>query len=425
MNKVGQLFSTILVMLMMGVGLGCKGEELPAKAVVRPVRAIKVGDIERITGRSFPGHAKATREVELSFRVAGPLISRSANVGDDVKKGQVLGRIDPRDYEVNVRNIEGQLAVARANLAAMRQSRPEEIRRLKASVRKSEAALKLAKTEYDRVMRIKAEDPGAVSKSMVDQRVEQKDRADSELREAIERLRIGEAGARVEDIQAKEAEIRSLRASVASAKDHLRYTYLRAPFDGTIVTTYVENFEDVRAKQPILRLVDTSRIEMIVNIPETLISFAPQVEKVWVRFDPFPDKEIEAKVKEIGTEASETTRTYPVTLIMEQPEEIKILPGMAGKTIRAEGPLPNEATQGGIEVPVSATFSPDNSAKAYVWIIDEKTKAVRRREVKTGILTDRGIKINAGLKTGEWVATAGVHYLREGQKVRILQEKGQ
>ena len=142
---------------------------------------------------------------------------------------------------------------------------------------------------------------------------------------------------------------------------------------------------------------------------------------MFVRFDTFPDREIPAKIKEIGKEASQTTRTYPVTLIMDQPKDMKILPGMAGKTVRAEGGLPDDANNAGIEVPVSATFSPDETDKAYLWVIDEQTKTVSRREVKTGKLTDRGIMITNGLISGEWIATAGVHYLREGQQVRILQ----
>jgi len=307
----------------------------------------------------------------------------------------------------------------------MRQARPEEIGRLKATVNKAEATLKRAESDYKREMRIFKEHPGATSQTSIDKKLEQKDRAEADLRRTREELRIGEAGARAEDVAAKKAEITSLQASVTAAKDELSYTDLRAPFSGTVVTTYVENFEDVRAKQPVVRLVDTSRIEMIVNIPENLISLVPHVKKVFVRFDTFPDREIPAKIKEIGKEASQTTRTYPVTLIMDQPKDMKILPGMAGKTVRAEGGLPDDANNAGIEVPVSATFSPDETDKAYIWVIDEQTKTVSRREVKTGKLTDRGIKITNGLISGEWIATAGVHYLREGQKVRILQEMGQ
>lgn len=350
----------------------CGAEEAAEAPLVRPVKAIKVGDLGQVTGRSFPGRAQATQEANLSFRVSGPLIALPVKVGDEVKKDQVLARIDPRDYQTNLRNVEGQLDRAKAALAR-------------------------AESEYQRELSIFKEDPGATSQAAVDRKREQRDRA--------------------------VADIKSLEASVAAAVDQLAYTYLRAPFDGTIVATFVENFEDVRAKQAIVRLVDTSRVEMVVNIPENLISLIPHVERVWVRFDPFPEKEIAAAVKEIGTEASETTRTFPVTLIMDQPEGVRILPGMAGKTVRAEGNWPAEVAQSGIVVPVSATFSSNDTSMTYVWVIDELTKTVKRREVRTGQLTERGLPILNGLKPGEWVATAGVHYLREGQQVRILEQR--
>ena len=394
-------------------------ESVEKPEVIRPVKAMKVTDVTQMRLRWFPGRAKATREVDLAFRVAGPLITRPANVGDVVKAGDVAAQIDPRDFEVALRNVEGRLEAARAELAAMRQARPEDIRRLKAAVEKAQAANRLGEQEYKRITGIRDEDPGAVSQDMIDRATEQRDRAAAELRRAREDLKIGERGARAEDIAAKDAEIRSLEASVESASDQLGYTHLRAPFDGTIVATYVENFEDVRAKQPIVRLLDTSRIEMTIDISESLISLAPQVKDVTVVFDPFPDREIVAVIKEIGTEASETTRTYPVTLIMDQPEDITILPGMAGKATgrTVEEMAPDQTS---VDIPVSATFTAGSSGQSFVWVIDEQSKTVSRREVKLGQFTDTGVRILEGLELGEWIAIAGVHYLREGQQVRLL-----
>lgn len=365
----GSALCTIVLALLIA---GCGKEEAPKETVARPVKAIKVGDIGQVGGRTFPGQAQATREANLSFRVSGPLITFPVKVGDEVEEGQVLSRIDPRDYQVNLNNVQGQLDRTKAIAAR-------------------------AESEYKRELKIFQEDPGATSKTTVDLKREQRDSA--------------------------RANIKSLQASVAAAKDQLSYTYLRAPYKGTITATYVENFEDVRPKQAIVRVLDHSRIEMVINIPESLISNAPYVKKVFVRFDAFPDREIEATIKEVGREASQTTRTYPVTLIMDQPSDITILPGMAGKTVRVEGNLPDQVKSAGIEVPVSATFSPDETGKTYLWVIDEQTKTVKRREIKTGRLTDRGIAVQEGLKAGEWVATAGAHYLREGQQVRILDEK--
>lgn len=349
---------------------GCQ-EEVPKKEMVRPVRAMQVTDASEFAKRWFPGQAKATQEVDLSFRVAGPLITRPVDVGDTARKGQELARIDPRDFQVELRNVQGQLE-------------------------KTEAELKRAESDYERVIRIQKQDAGAVSQAMIDRK-----------RQLVESSR---------------AEIRSLQAAMDSARDKLDYTYLKAPFDGIVTATYVENYEDVKPKQPIIRLIDHSQIEMIVNIPEVLISQADYLQAAGnalrVRFDTFPDFEIEAQIKEIGKEASKTTRTYPVTLIMDQPEGNKILPGMAGKATRAVG-LPEMESQVDIVIPETAVFSPELK-KTYVWIIDGQTKKVNKREVKTGELLDTGIVIQDGLVTGEWIATAGVHYLKEGQQVSIL-----
>lgn len=211
-----------------------------------------------------------------------------------------------------------------------------------------------------------------------------------------------------------EAGLEVARAEVQIREKALEDSRLYAPFPGTISSILVENHENVRAKQVIMRLLDTSKIEMIVDIPETLISLAPYVKDVKVTFDTFPDREIPATIKEISNEASPLTRTYSVNLIMDQPADIKILPGMAG---RASGrpEVPGNLDETGHEVNVSAVFS-DDAERSHVWVIEDGV--AHRREVEVGQLTARGIIVR-GVKSGEWIAIAGVHTLQEGQKVRI------
>ena len=351
---------------------GCEKEQVAVKKVVRPVMAMKITDEVQFRQRQFPGTAKATQEIDLSFRVSGPLITLPVDIGDDVSTGDVIARIDPRDYEVKLRSAQGELNEAFA-------------------------VVKRAEADYKRIKSIFETDPGAVSQVAVDNALQVRD--------------------------SSRAKVDALSASVATAKDKLSYTHLKAPFDGIVVNKYVENFQDVRAKQAVIRIIDDSHIEMIISIPESLISLVPRARNIEVIFDPFPDRKIPAEIKEIGKEASKTTRTYPVTLIMEQPDDINILPGMAGK---ATGEGPPDAVEGllmGKPVPVNAIFSPDDIEKTYVWIIDEKSKLVRKHEVTTGVLTDYGIMVTDGLDTGDWIAIAGVHNLREGMEVRILEEK--
>ncbi|HEB96761.1 MAG TPA: efflux RND transporter periplasmic adaptor subunit [Sedimenticola thiotaurini] len=347
---------------------GCS-KEPEKKELIRPVFAVQAGTDSGGSGRSFPGRAKANQEVDLSFRVSGPLIELPGDVvGRRYRKGEVIARIDPRDYEVKLQDAEGKLERARS-------------------------ALKRAEGEYRRELQIYKQDPGATSKTAVDRKRDQRDQA---------------AG-----------EVKSLEAAVQAARDNLEYTYLKAPFDGVVTARYVDNFQDVRARQKIVRLLDQSRIQIVVDIPETLISHLPEIEDFWVVFDAFPDHRIPAKLFEVGTEASQTTRTYPVTLIMDPPKDIEILAGMAG---RAYGRL--KSTAGGRPVvPANAVFTPDDEKQSYVWVIDRDSGTVSRRKVTLGPLAANGVIITEGLQPGEWVATAGVHSLHEGQKVRIL-EKG-
>jgi len=346
-------------------GTGCSEE--PVKTVkVRPVRTMRVGDSATFDARSFPGQAKATEEVMLSFRVSGPLITRPVKIGDEVKAGQIVARIDPQDFEVNLRTAEARLEHAKVQF-------------------------RHAEKELARVQRIRVEDSGAASETMEDERLKERDRL--------------------------KAEVRSLEASVQSAQNSLSYTFLKAPFDGRVVATYVENFEDVRPKQPIVRILDMSKVEMWVDVPEGLISLAPYVTEIRIEFDAFSGREIPARIKEIVSEASERTRTYPVNLIMDQPEDIRILPGMAGSA-RGHVVLPGEAAAHGFEIPITAVLTDDNK-NSYVWVIDENAMVARRQQVVLGEMTSRGVHVQ-GLAAGQLIATAGANTLREGQRVRVL-----
>ncbi len=328
-------------------GCGHKDEE---REIVRPVRAMRVEAAEALQKNWFPGRAQAAQEVNLAFEVPGQLIERPVGVGDRVEVGQVLARLDPRDYE-------NDLVAARA-------------------------ARDRSRVNYER--RAEAAKTGAVSKQDVDDA-----RATFEGTEA--RVRIAEKA--VED------------------------TVIRAKFEGTVAATYVENFQNVQAKQAILRVLDTSSVEMWVNVPESLISFTPYVRDVRVRFDAFPGREVPAEIKEVGNEASLTTRTYPVKLSMAQPHDVEILPGMAGQ-VTGRVQTPDEAAVRGVEVPLSALGTDDNRS-SFVWVIDEASGTVSKRPVEIGRATPRGVFVQ-GLEVGQWVATAGAATLVEGQKVRLL-----
>jgi RND family efflux transporter MFP subunit len=347
---------TVFIVLTVCMCIAGCGKEPVEEEIIRPVIAIQVGDPESLSGRTYPGRAAASEEVDLGFELAGTLIARPVNKGDEVKEGQLLAKLDPSDF----------------------------INDLKAA----KAERDRARAYYDRI-RI-AVKSGAVSKQ--------------DLTDAQARLDVANAKVKIKQKQLDDSEI-------------------RAPFDGIIGATYVENYQRVRPKEIVLRLLDISSIKFTVNVPETLISYVPYVTRLWLEFDAFPGKKISARIKEIGAEASLTTRTYPVTVIMDQPADLKILPGMAGN-VTGEAELPESLDFRGIPIPAGAIFTPDDQKEDHVWIFDPATKTVHPRVVKTDRVNTNGIMVLEGIKPGDWIVTAGLHSLHEGQKVSLFDNAG-
>jgi len=330
-------------------------QEPPPPDPIRPIRSLKLVDTSDLDGRRFPGRAKAVLEVDLGFEVSGQLMERPVDVGDKVSAGTLLARLDPREYDN---------ALLRAKAESDR-----------------------AKAYHDRV------------ETAFEQR-------------AVARQEVDDALARYDQA----------RATVAIRQKDVDDTRMIAPFDGVVSNTLVDNFQNVNAKQPVIRFLDVSRIEMVINIPENDINMVPYVKQVRVRFDAISGKDILATIEKVGNEASEATRTFPVTLAMDPfIDGVRIQPGMAGSATAENVELPEQLQRKGVEVPANAIFSPDDegSKKTYVWIVDEKTSTVHRREVTTGELTDRGGTVVTGVQAGERIAIAGVHMLREGQEVRF------
>ncbi|MHC4132072.1 MAG: efflux RND transporter periplasmic adaptor subunit [Planctomycetota bacterium] len=221
-----------------------------------------------------------------------------------------------------------------------------------------------------------------------------------------------------QDLTDAQAQLDVAQANLKVKKKALTDTKIIAPFDGSIAATYVENFQNVQRKQPVLRLLDTSRIEMKIDIPEQLIMLVRYVKDIKVSFDAFPGKKVAAEIKEIGTEASATTRTYPVTVIMDQPQDFTILPGMTGQ-VRGRPDIEAPLSEQGVQVLGSAVF--EKNGKEYVWVLDEAANTVMQQQVEMRGVNAQGVFVE-GIEPGQLVVTAGVHYLSEGQNVRLLDE---
>ncbi len=213
-----------------------------------------------------------------------------------------------------------------------------------------------------------------------------------------------------------------LESQLALDKKALADTTLRAPFDGQVVAVYLDNYTFVPASTQVARLIDISQIEMWVDLPEQFAVMSEQSTDYAVKviFDAYPEKMVDATIKEWGLEASRESRTFPVGLVMDQPEEFTILPGMSGVAF-AETRLEDFGLAEAVEVPAGAIFTPLNQQSSSVWVV-ENNKTLLRPVVVHSINRDT-VVVSSGLKHGEQVVVAGVHSIENGQTVRVLNAK--
>lgn len=229
------------------------------------------------------------------------------------------------------------------------------------------------------------------------------------------------------DLELRRSQRDVTAARLEQAEKNLDYTTLRAPFDGIIGRKYVQNFMDVKAQQEIVDLNDVNNVEIKFDVPESILK---QIQgeikaKVFARFPTTPGKEYPLEFKEIGARADPTTRTFEVTFLMPNPEEVTLLPGMTGEvviklSVSDEGLA---AALSRITIPAIAVMG-DAEGDGFVWIVDKETMTVHKQPVELGPLSgDSGIRIVAGLEGGETVVVAGLTSLREGQKVWLWGSK--
>jgi RND family efflux transporter MFP subunit len=404
-------FSTFIFLF----AAGC-GQQAPRPPeAIRPVKTTVVTAGGKTHVRIFPGKAEATKRVELAFQVPGLLVEFPVKEGQEVKKGELIGRLRQVDFEKPLKERKAQLDRARAALQALRSGeRPEQQRRLDAAVRAAEAKLSNARTEFERNRRLFTQ--RSVAREEVD-RSETNFRLAQEEFQAAREAREKGTVAREEDLAAKEAEVRGLEARVVEANIQLQDSTLRAPYDGKIAQRFVEQNQNVTAKQPIVKFQDPEELEVVVDVPETFMADLRRADIVEIAAE-FPGAsglQIPVHIQEIAQRADPVTQTFQVRAALLTPPNANLLPGMTATvtlTYRRARILGDR-----VSVPISAVFK--DASGEQVWIVDSE-QTVSRREVKLGEASGGQIEIVSGLEPGERIAVAGVTQLSEGMKVRDL-----
>ncbi|WP_417579838.1 efflux RND transporter periplasmic adaptor subunit [Nitrincola sp.] len=206
------------------------------------------------------------------------------------------------------------------------------------------------------------------------------------------------------------------RASVEldRAKQNLIYTEIFAPYDALIADRMADKFTQLAAGTPLVRIQDLSRIEVEIAVPEMLL---PQVQDpagyyVTATLPSVPDRQFELSFKEYATEPDPRSRTYRVTFDMENPTDLRLLPGMSATVrvalIQDKNPLP--------VLPLHALVGEGDQTQVFVY--DPDAQQVALRAVITGRLMAEGIEILEGIQRGEWVVATGAGFLSDGMQVR-------
>lgn len=206
------------------------------------------------------------------------------------------------------------------------------------------------------------------------------------------------------------------KAQKEAAENALKDTKICAPFSGYIQAMYVENFEKIGAGQPIVSLLDLNNLEVAVALSENDFLLKNSFESFSCQFENFKNTKFGLNLIDIERKPN-GDNFFKMRLKLDSQDK-QIVPGMvASVTVSLE-----DAKNNSCKVPVASVFSHKN--KSFVWIFDASKKCVTRREVSMSGFDSQGmVNLSKGLSNGEIIVAAGVHSLKEGQKVKMLVNK--
>jgi RND family efflux transporter MFP subunit len=336
----------------------CQPEAETVPPQVRPVRTVTV--VKREIGEtvSYTGRVEAENEARLAFRIAGRMIERSVNVGDQVGPGQIVAKLEPHN-QLNA------LRTAQAGVAA------------------AQARLNETQNNFDRQKTLLARDVAS--------------RAQFEQAEAV--------------LKTARAELETAEAQLKTAKDQVSYTELRVDAPGIVTATGAEPGEVVQAGQMIIRVARKEGRDAVFDVPAQLLRSAPSDPLITVSLTDDPAVTAIGRVREVSPQADPVTRTFEVKVgLTDPPAAMRLGSTVAGRMTLEAAPI--------IEIPASALTESDR--RPAVWVVDPKSLTVSLRNVEVVRNDPATVAISDGLDSGEIVVTAGTQALHPGQKTRLL-----
>lgn len=353
------------LLLPLTIGIGCSDQDKPTHAVARPVKVFRIEDHAIASVRSFAGEVRARIETPLSFRVGGKLLERKVDVGDQVRKGQLLAILDGNDYRLAVQGLKARLVAAQADSTFLRDDL--------ARYRELLAQQVISPPEFER--------------------------HETAYTTARERTA-------------------ALEAQLGEALNQLNYTELHADRDGVVTALAVEAGQVLAAGQAVVTLAQLDEKEIHFDVPEHRLQEVQRQQDVSMSLWSDDNWRLKAKIREIASAADPASRTYRVKATLLEGLEAAQL-GMTA-TIHI-----NAKIASGIAIPLSAVYTPQNQPDhPSVWLVDEQAATVKSVPVKLGE-TQAGERIAVeGLAAGQLLVSAGVQRLTEGQAVRLPEQQG-
>ena len=344
---------------------GCREEKTKQEATPRPIAWIKVKDTDLSQVRRLSGIVQSAETASLSFEIGGKVKTVQANLGDHVTKGEILAKLDEQSYQLNFQAAKGRFQEAQAHLGD-------------------------ATNKFNRQSKLFKQ--GWTSRSAFD-------KAKADLESAKSGLKIAQAKLDL------------------STKD-LGDTALKAPYDGNITARFIEPSQQITAGQTCFAVEGVEGLEISVRVPENLVGLLKKNHVVEATFPAIESLAVKAQIIEVGSQA-EASSGFPVTLrLLKEAPNLKS--GMTAEvdfTFIGKG---RTGYQGRIILVPPTALTPGKGQKTYIFVYDEKEGVVRKRFVQTENIIDNKIMLSKGLKSGEIIATAGVSYLYDGQKVTLL-----
>ncbi len=400
---------------------GLSGVGAPAQdATPRPAKVFQVAESQDRVERVYPAIVLPSRETLLSFRVSGIVYELPITAAMEVSEGDLIAKLDTRDFETDVALLQSQIDQATAQLDALREgARAEEIIALEAAVASAEAQLEAASEALNRTEQLV--ERGVSTTAQLDT-VEAEFRvAEANLVAQREQLRIGQVGGRPEDIAASEAAIRGLDAQLRAARDRLADATLTAPFDGIIARRDIDNFTNIQAGVNVALLQTLSPAHLAFDIPGADVTMFSQLGvenlETTAQLDAFPGESFPTELVEFSLAADEATQTYRGRVSAEIPEQAGVLPGMV-----ADVTISVASETSSTLVPVSA-IAADPNGDPFVWIMGADN-SVAAQPVTLGDMDGAMVTVEDGVAPGDTIVAAGVSRITPGQVIRPITQVG-